>query len=129
MHRRAQEESMAFEAIETQPFVAAKISGFGSNEDAGTNLRHERGGSADGRLSRPYPGDTGARNLGHVEKIEGSDDTIGDYLFIRGEHQVDAILADRLSACLVDPAPMRLGLDRQPEWSICSIEQAVSHFE
>src|SRR5262245_53381225 len=123
MHRRAQEESMAFEAIETQPFVAAKISGFGSNEDAGTNLRHERWVRADGSHSRRDLVDKRALNLGHVEQIEGSDVTIGDYLFVGGEHQVVAILADRLSACLVDPAPMRLGLDRQPEWSICSIEQ------
>jgi hypothetical protein len=47
IRRWTNEECVALETIEAQTSVAAKISRFSSNEDAGTNLHHERGGDTD----------------------------------------------------------------------------------
>src|SRR5205823_8752739 len=70
-------KAVAREAVETQSVVAAKISSFGPNEKIRANLRHECGCQTNRRLPRPYPGHSRVRNFGKVNKIEGSDDTVG----------------------------------------------------
>src|SRR5215475_9879567 len=108
-------KAVAREVAEAQPFVAAKISGFGPNEKTGANPRHKCTCHTNRRLPRPYSGHSRVRNFGKVQKIEGSDDTVRDQLLVCDKHQVDAVPVDWFSAHLVNPAPVRLGIDHQPE--------------
>src|SRR5262245_55813334 len=122
-------KAVAREVVETSPFVAAKISGFGPNEKIGADLRHKCGCHTNPRLPRPYPGDSRVRTFGKVQKVEGSDDTVRDQFLVRDEREVDAVPVDRFSADLVDPAPVRLGVYHQPEWGMRAIKYAVSDIE
>src|SRR5215211_5440823 len=124
---RADEECLAEQGVEADPFVSPQISRSRSEEKSGGNLKRQSRADTDRGVAFPFMGSPRTRPRRFVQHVQRPEQPTGHELLVEQGGQLDGILLDRQPARLVDARALGQRGQREAQGSPLAVEQPIAN--